>query len=405
MAKANNTNRSTAYTFAAILLALVTAINMFLVFYLFNSIKSIGRNTSTTMNTINSINGELQSINQRVLTIIAGIGTQQSQAATADSIEVSFDSIEEKFNTFENYEGLSEATTKRCRHARVFVEAYRKRLTSLRDQLNSQEGLSSGGSLTDIYTQDIYPLKTTASEMLVATININGADSSRKQAKSAKIFIYTELIMALILILGELAIFIIASRTKKVRAELEEREKNLQEVGAKLKSTRQKASDLALTNLLTGMKNRYALENDISGRLETDRFNIAVFDMDNFRIINDTYGYEFGDEYLSAIAEKLKDEFGDVAEIYNITGNEFCFLFNKEYTESQSMAFVQKIHTVMSSPFTVLNLTVQLTVSGAAYHYLPGDCLNVNSLLVKLDTTMRNAKMNGGNMVNTVVNI
>ena len=405
MAKANNTNRSTAYTFAAILLALVTAINMFLVFYLFNSIQSIGRNTSTTMNTINSINGELQSINQRVLTIIAGIGTQQSQAATADSIEVSFDSIEEKFDTFENYEGLSEATTKRCRHARVFVEAYRKRLTSLRDQLNSQEGLSSGGSLTDIYTQDIYPLKTTASEMLVATININAADSSRKQAKSAKIFIYTELIMALILILGELAIFIIASRTKKVRAELEEREKNLQEVGAKLKSTRQKASDLALTNLLTGMKNRYALENDISGRLESDRFNIAVFDMDNFRIINDTYGYEFGDEYLSAIAEKLKDEFGDVAEIYNITGNEFCFLFNKEYTESQSMAFVQKIHTVMSSPFTVLNLTVQLTVSGAAYHYLPGDCLNVNSLLVKLDTTMRNAKMNGGNMVNTVVNI
>lgn len=405
MAKANNTNRSTAYTFAAILLALVTAINMFLVFYLFNSIQSIGRNTSTTMNTINSINGELQSINQRVLTIIAGIGTQQSQAATADSIEVSFDSIEEKFNTFENYEGLSEATTKRCRHARVFVEAYRKRLTSLRDQLNSQEGLSSGGSLADIYTQDIYPLKTTASEMLVATININGADSSRKQAKSAKIFIYTELIMALILILGELAIFIIASRTKKVRAELEEREKNLQEVGAKLKSTRQKASDLALTNLLTGMKNRYALENDISGRLESDRFNIAVFDMDNFRIINDTYGYEFGDEYLSAIAEKLKDEFGDVAEIYNITGNEFCFLFNKEYTESQSMAFVQKIHTIMSSPFTVLNLTVQLTVSGAAYHYLPGDCLNVNSLLVKLDTTMRNAKMNGGNMVNTVVNI
>ena len=201
MAKANNTNRSTAYTFAAILLALVTAINMFLVFYLFNSIQSIGRNTSTTMNTINSINGELQSINQRVLTIIAGIGTQQSQEATADSIEVSFDSIEEKFNTFENYEGLSEATTKRCRHARVFVEAYRKRLTSLRDQLNSQEGLSSGGSLADIYTQDIYPLKTTASEMLVATININGADSSRKQAKSAKIFIYTELIMALVLFL------------------------------------------------------------------------------------------------------------------------------------------------------------------------------------------------------------
>lgn len=404
MAKTNNRS-TTAYTFAAILLAIVTAANMFLVFYLFNSISTIGRNTSTTMNTINSVNGELQSINQRVLQVVAGIGNEQAQKGVIASIDTSFDSIEEKLNTFENYEGLSDATMKRFRHARVFIEAYRKRLNTVFDQMGSQEGLGDGVTLADVYTQDINPLKTTASEMLVASISINASDTARRQAKSAKIFIATEMIMLTILILGELAIFLISRRAKRVNAELEERERNLQEVGAKLKSTRQKASDLALTNLLTGMKNRYALDNDISGRLESDRFNIAVFDMDNFRMINDTYGYEFGDEYLAAIADRLKEEFGDVAEIYNITGNEFCFVFNKEYSESQSMAFVQKIHSVLTSPFTVLNLTVQLTASGAAYHYLPGDCLNVNSLLVKLDTTMRSAKMNGGNMVNTVVNM
>ena len=403
MAKANNKNHSTAYTLAAILLALVTAANMVLVYYLYSDITSIGAKTSKTMNTINSVNGELQSINQRVLTIIAGIGTEQSQMAIADSITASFDSIEEKLDTFENYEGLSDATLKRCRHARVFLEAYRGRLSAMKEQFFSEEGLKD--SMADLYTQDIYPLETTATEMLVATIGINAADTARQQARTGQVFIVTELIMLAIFVLGELAIMLAARRAKKAQLELEERERNLQEVGAKLKSTRQKASDLALTNLLTGMKNRYALDNDISGRLETDRFNIAVFDMDNFRIINDTYGYEFGDEYLAAIAEKLKEEFGDVAEIYNITGNEFCFLFNKEYTESQSMAFVQRIHSVMCSPFTVLNITVQLTASGAAYHYLPGDCLNVNSLLVKLDTTMRGAKMNGGNMVNTVVNM
>ena len=405
MAKATTKKSTAAYRLAAILLALVSAVNMFLVFYVFSNITNIGRQTSTTMNTINSVNGELQSINQRVLTIIAGIGTPQSQAAVADSIEKSFVSIDKKLDTFENYEGLTDATVKRCRHARVFLEAYRARLSSLRDQMESEEGLPDSVSLSDIYTQDIYPLETTATEMLVATISINAANTAKTQARSARVFVISEIVMATILILGELAIFLFARRAKKANLEIEEREKNLQEVDAKLKSTRQKASDLALTNLLTGMKNRYALDNDISGRLESDRFNIAVFDMDNFRIINDTYGYEFGDEYLAAVAEKLKEEFSDVAEIYNITGNEFCFVFNKEYTESQSMAFVQKIHSVMSSPFTVLNLTVQLTVSGAAYHYLPGDCLNVNSLLVKLDTTMRNAKMNGGNMVNTVMNM
>ncbi len=405
MAKTKSAGRSTAYNLAAVLLALVTLINIVLVYYMYMDNERIGNKTSTTMNTINSVNGELQSINQRVLTIIADIGTEQSKSAIADSIVKSFDSIDAKLDTFETYEGLSDATLKRCRHARVFLEAYRNRLNAFREQYNTEEGFSEGISLKDLYTQDIYPLETTATEMLIATIGINAANTARQQARTRRIFYVTELIMAALLVVGELIIFLFAKRAKKVQQELEEREKNLQEVGAKLRSTRQKASDLALTNLLTGMKNRYALDNDISGRLESDRFNIAVFDMDNFRIINDTYGYEFGDEYLAAIAEKLKEEFGEVAEIYNITGNEFCFLFNKEYTESQSMAFVQRIHSVMSSPFTVLNITVQLTVSGAAYHYLPGDCLNVNSLLVKLDTTMRNAKMNGGNMVNTVVNM
>ena len=405
MAKTKSAGRSTAYNLAAVLLALVTLINMVLVYYMYMDNERIGNKTSTTMNTINSVNGELQSINQRVLTIIADIGTEQSKSAIADSIVKSFDSIDAKLDTFETYEGLSDATLKRCRHARVFLEAYRNRLNAFREQYNSPEGFSEGISLKDLYTQDIYPLETTATEMLIATIGINAANTARQQARTRQIFYVTELIMAALLVVGELIIFLFAKRAKKVQQELEEREKNLQEVGAKLRSTRQKASDLALTNLLTGMKNRYALDNDISGRLESDRFNIAVFDMDNFRIINDTYGYEFGDEYLAAVAEKIKEEFSDVAEIYNITGNEFCFVFNKEYTESQSMAFVQKIHSVMSSPFTVLNLTVQLTVSGAAYHYLPGDCLNVNSLLVKLDTTMRNAKMNGGNMVNTVMNM
>ena len=158
-------------------------------------------------------------------------------------------------------------------------------------------------------------------------------------------------------------------------------------------------------NILTGMKNRYALDNDVSSRLETDRFNIAVFDLDNFRSINDTYGYDFGDEYLAAVAENLKEQFTSIAEIYNITGNEFCFLFNRDISENQAMVHAQKIQAAMSGPYDIMNLTVQLTASGAVYHYLPGDCLNVNSLLVKLDTTMRGVKMNGGNMVTSVMNI
>ena len=410
MAKTNSKSSTSApYIFAAILLAVIYIINTFLVESIYASNTKVSKSTSETMSAINRMNSELEIVNGNVLRIVAGVG-DSTQAA--DDATLNFENIRDAMADFEEIEDMSDTAKKRYNHAKAIILTYNEKLQDFRNAWNQQgkngEVLGReafGGDMKALYTQDIYPLQVTASEMLTATIDIVNQDTAKKMAANAKRSYVLMTMMLLVTILGEVAIFFIARRAKKAKLELEERERNLAEVDAKLKSTRQKASDLAVMNVLTGMKNRYALDNDVSERLESDRFNIAVFDMDNFRSINDTYGYDFGDEYLATVAEKLKDEFGNVAEIYNITGNEFCFLFNKEISESQAMGIVQNIQAVMSSPFEVLNLAVQLPCSGAVYHYLPGDCLNVNSLLVKLDTAMRSAKMNGGNMINTVVNI
>ena len=412
MAKAKSASKnyhSTPYIVAAIILAIIYLINAILIDKIYANNNRVSQQTSKTMNAINRMNGELQNVNANVLRIVANIGDPTS---AANDTVLNFQNIEDAMHDFESIEGLSDTAKHRYNHAKKVIETYNARLLEFREQWNqAREGGGTMGTaafssgMNSLYVQDIYPLQVTASEMLQATISIVNADTGKVMAANARNTYLLMTMMLVVAILGEVAIFIIARRAKKARLELEERERNLAEVDAKLKTTRQKASDLAVMNVLTGMKNRYALDNDVSDRLESDRFNIAVFDMDNFRSINDTYGYDFGDEYLAAVAERLKDEFSGTAEIYNITGNEFCFLFNKEISESQAMGIVQNIQAVMSSPYEVLNLAVQLPCSGAVYHYLPGDCLNVNSLLVKLDTAMRNAKMNGGNMINTVVNI
>ena len=412
MAKAKSASKnyhSTPYIVAAIILAIIYIVNTILIETINANNNRVSQQTSKTMNAINRMNGELQNVNANVLRIVANIGDPTS---AANDTALNFQNIEDAMHDFESIEGLSDTAKHRYNHAKKVIETYNARLLEFREQWNqAREGGGTMGTdafssgMNNLYVQDIYPLQVTASEMLQATISIVNADTGKVMAANARNTYLLMTMMLVVAILGEVAIFIIARRAKKARLELEERERNLAEVDAKLKTTRQKASDLAVMNVLTGMKNRYALDNDVSDRLESDRFNIAVFDMDNFRSINDTYGYDFGDEYLAAVAERLKDEFSGTAEIYNITGNEFCFLFNKEISESQAMGIVQNIQAVMSSPYEVLNLAVQLPCSGAVYHYLPGDCLNVNSLLVKLDTAMRNAKMNGGNMINTVVNI
>jgi len=400
MAKNSKKGGSGAYIFAAILIAVMYLINTLLVESIYKTNTEASTSTSTAMNSLNKINGELSEINKDAIGIAAGIKTDM-KVITEDT-DRHYKNILDAEHAFESNQGISDTAMRRYGYAKAIIDTYKQRLDAMgTDTVTAGDYMEMGY----ILKQDIYPLQVTASEMLTATIDVVGTDIGKIMAKN-KIKSYILMtFMMVVAILGELAVWLFARRAKKAKLELEEREKSLAEVDAKLKTTRQKASDLAVINVLTGMKNRYALDNDISDRLESGRFQIAVFDMDNFRSINDTYGYDFGDEYLAAVAEKLKEEFSEVAEIYNITGNEFCFVFNKNISESQAMGIAQNIQRVISSPFEVLNLAVQLPCSGAVYHYLPGDCLNVNSLLVKLDTAMRNAKMNGGNMISTVMNI
>ena len=399
MAKTSSKKGSGGYVFAAILIAIIYIFNTLLVENIYSSIAETSRKTSMSNSAINRMNGHLSDINKNSLSIAAGVGEPMALIAQTGPLYGNIIAAEKQFEAIGE---VSPQLQRRFNYAKAIVDTYKNRL----DAQGSTTAVGDDQQAkTDIMKYEFYPLQVTASEMLTSCIEIVNIENTKMNAQNTTKSYILMTIMMLIAILGELAVWLFARRAKKARLELEEREMRLAEVDAKLKNTRQKASDLAVMNVLTGMKNRYALDNDISDRLESGRFQIAVFDMDNFRSINDTYGYDFGDEYLSAVAERLKQEFSDVAEIYNITGNEFCFVFNKNISESQATGIAQNIQRVMSSPYEVLNLTVQLPCSGAVYHYLPGDCLNVNSVLVKLDTAMRNAKMNGGNMIATVMNI
>ena len=403
MAKNNdNIKGSRAYLLTAIMLTITTILNGLLVGYLYSQTVVTSQKSSITMSTINSLNSELLDINSDVLLYVAGsIGQSESKS----NVEIKIANFDKTVQGFKAKNSLSEIGEKRYNSALSMYRAYTESLDELFSDENNIEDKATQADISQFYTTQVYPFQFAASQMLFGTIDIASNDTAKLQKSGAKVFIGIEITILVIYALSLIAVYIMSKAAKKSQAALAEREKNLAEVDAKLKSTRQKASDLALSNLLTGTKNRYALNQDLTPRLESDRFNVAVFDMDNFRSINDTYGYEFGDEYLATVAETLKEQFGSIAEIYCITGNEFCFLFNRDVSENQAMSHAQNIRNVMSSPFNIMNLSVQLTVSGAVYHYLPGDCLNVNSLLVKLDTAMRNVKMNGGNMITSVMNI
>ena len=156
----------------------------------------------------------------------------------------------------------------------------------------------------------------------------------------------------MLLVLTIIALYFIGRTQINSLIEIKQKEQEITEAGNRLTKSRKKLMDSAMTNILTGMKNRYALDESLSQLIGNAQFNIAVFDIDNFRMINDMYGYEFGDEYLATVAERLKTEYSEYAEMFNITGNEFCMVFYEHVSDLQAQQLSEQIRQGIGQPTT-----------------------------------------------------
>ena len=383
-----------AFIFAGIMLAVFTFVFSGLAMYSAMQSRTINSSSAQARSLLNTMNDELRKVNENVLEIVGGVGDAAQNVA---EITISFDAIEGAEKAYVNTDYLGDAELRRFNQAKTFMTAYRTRLNDFQVMLN--RGELDRTTMIALYTQEIAPIAFTSSEMLEAAIALNTNNVSALTARVRQISQFSNLITGLFFIVGEIGIVIAARIAKRRREEIEKRTKQAEAAANKFKHSQQKQQEIAFTNILTNLPNRYKLDGDLEPRLDNETFNIALFDMDNFKIINDTYGYDFGDEYLAQIAERLKTEYSQYAEIYNVMGNSFAFVFNKDVSDVQATRLAQNILMSMSDVYTVANLAIQLTCSGCIYHYIAGDAQNLSGLLVKMDNEIRNVKRGGGNAV------
>lgn len=391
MAKSKNKNIS-VYKFTAVMLAVVCLFNTGVLSIIYTRAREINRSATNSVKYMSIISDKLSEVNENVLFLISDM--KDDDSTVLQNEKKAFEEIEKNMKLYEAEKRHSEKELEQYAKAKEAIERYKNKLQEL---FNSMSNF--GTDNVSLYLDNVYIIEADVKTKISSTVELSMENAETLNKRNSVIHGIAQLILIIFLIVGEIAIYFAIRRAKRNEEELEERSNALDAAGKRLKMSQQKMEDIALTNILTGMKNRYALENDILPRLETDQFNIAVFDLDRFRQINDTFGYDFGDEYLASIAEQLKANFSDVAEIYNITGNEFCFIFNSDVSDSQAQRTAEGILAVMSSQYEVNRIMTQLTASGSIYHYLPNDCLNLDSLLIKMDTAVRQVKANGGNSI------
>lgn len=86
----------------------------------------------------------------------------------------------------------------------------------------------------------------------------------------------------------------------------------------------------ALTDSLTGLGNRRALLNDLGDLLRhdptADLHVLALFDLDGFKLYNDTFGHTAGDVLLARLGDNLSVALAPGGRAYRMGGDEFCIL-------------------------------------------------------------------------------
>ncbi|MBN2795330.1 MAG: diguanylate cyclase [Clostridia bacterium] len=94
----------------------------------------------------------------------------------------------------------------------------------------------------------------------------------------------------------------------------------------------QETIQLSRYDNLTGVMNRGYFEAIVEDRLEIalrnhHSFSIVMFDLDNLKYVNDTYGHNMGDKYIIRFTELLQQFFRSSDQIGRLGGDEFCCSF------------------------------------------------------------------------------
>ncbi len=98
------------------------------------------------------------------------------------------------------------------------------------------------------------------------------------------------------------------------------------------------------TDTLTGCYSRLAMENLIE-KLESSKqhqVTITYMDLNKFKIINDTYGHDMGDEVLCAFSRVLMEVLGKKGNVGRMGGDEFMIVF-LDFTEEELLKSCERI--------------------------------------------------------------
>jgi diguanylate cyclase (GGDEF)-like protein len=163
----------------------------------------------------------------------------------------------------------------------------------------------------------------------------------------------------------------------------------------------QRIEYIARHDALTGALNRARFNELLTEKfLRLDQlecgFCLISLDLDNFKLINDTYGHATGDEVLQIIAERIMQSVNFNDLVARIGGDEFYVLADCG-TKHEGQQIAERIINDLNRPIILKDARI-LSGASAGLAYAPWDAREPKRILKQCDLALYHAKKKGRNI-------
>lgn len=145
------------------------------------------------------------------------------------------------------------------------------------------------------------------------------------------------------------------------------------------------------TDELTQINNRYSLYDYFDQEKDKSNLSLAIFDIDDFKNINDGYGHVTGDYVLKTVAEIINNQLSD-SFVCRYGGEEFVVVMNKNVAYKK-LEEIRK--TIEKTTFEFNNNKINITTTIGIAEYING--ISLEKWIENADKKMYSGKNSGKN--------
>jgi diguanylate cyclase (GGDEF)-like protein len=195
----------------------------------------------------------------------------------------------------------------------------------------------------------------------------------------------------------------LANEINKMVKLLDSKSNSLESMAAKLKNMNTHLYELANTDSLTHLANRRNIFENLSTYIAiANRYNknfcLCIFDIDDFKSINDNYGHNSGDDVLKDLAKTSSALMRNADKIARIGGEEFLILLS-DTDINGAVSLCERLRLVIAARTLKFGKNqIKYTCSFGVTAYIKGKD-STDSIFMRADKHLYRAKNKGKNIV------